>query len=216
MIYLYAITDLGARVPEVVGLDDAPLQLARGSAVAAIYSGHDRLDPSPQPETLWRHEQVVEAAMEAGPALPARFGTTFSDEQALGGALERDAPRLREQLERLRGCVELAVRVGLPEAPETHPANGRAYVEAKLAQQHRYEGVARDALAPLGELAMSARTQPSRSGGEEVCASYLIPRASVDRFVEEVRALVTEQPDLALSLTGPWPPYSFVELEPAL
>ena len=215
MIYLYAITRPGPVVPECQGLDDAPLAVARSSVVAGLYSSHERLECRPQPEALWRHEQVIEAAMDAGPALPARFGTTFADEHALHAALEREAARLAEQLGRLQGCVELAVRVAVPDSPEPVPANGRAYVEAKLSRLHRHEAIAAQTLAPLTELAMRARTDEGRAEREEICASYLVRRDWVERFAEQVGMLAAQNPDLALSCTGPWPPYSFVELEAA-
>jgi Gas vesicle synthesis protein GvpL/GvpF len=215
MIYLYGITKPDACVPQCGGLDDAPLAVARSSALGGLYSTHEHLDPRPQPEALWRHEKVIEAAMETGPALPARFGTTFADEPALCAALEHDAPRLAGQLERLQGCVELAVRVTLPDSAEPVPATGRAYLETKLARLRRHETIAQQTLAPLTELAMRTRTDQGRAETEEICASYLVRRDRVPRFAEQVSALAAEHPDLALSCTGPWPPYSFVELEDA-
>lgn len=216
MIYLYAIIESTAGVPACTGLEDAPLQLAGSTMVAALYSTHQQLDPRPQPEQLWRHEQVVEAAMKSGPALPARFGTIFADDQALRGALERDGDHLRRQLERMRGCVELAVRVGLPNGHEPTPRDGRAYVEAKLNQQRRQQAIVNQTLAPLAELAVGARSRADTpSEREEVCASYLVRSDWVERFAEEVKRLAADNPELWLSCTGPWPPYSFVELEEA-
>lgn len=214
MIYLYAITEPDASAPACRGLDDAPLEFVAVAEVAGLYSSHEWIEPRPQPESLWRHEEVVEAALGGGAALPARFGTTFADARSLAAALEPHAQTLREQLERLRGCVELAVRVGFPEAEQTVPASGRAYLETKLSRKRRNEAVVAETLAPLSELATCARTNEGRSAGEDICASYLVPRGWVEPFVEKVRTLAENSPQLALSCTGPWPPYSFVELEP--
>jgi hypothetical protein len=60
-----------------------------------------------------------------------------------------------------------------------------------------------------------ARTEEGRSQGEVVCASYLVPSDGVERFAEQVRVVADRHPELWLSCTGPWPPYSFVELEVA-
>ena len=51
--------------------------------------------------------------------------------------------------------------------------------------------------------------------GEVVCASYLVPTDGVERFAEQVRTVADRHPELWLSCTGPWPPYSFVELQVA-
>lgn len=215
MIYLYAIIEPMADAPVCAGFDEAPVRLARGSSISGLYSSHDRVDPAVEPETLWRHEQVVEAAMRHGPTLPVRFGTTFADSDALAAALERGGERLHRQLERVRGCVELAVRVGVVDGDEPQPGDGRGYVQARLARDRRQRAAAERTLAPLAELAVSARSSESRSQREVICGSYLVPEHAVERFADEVRLLQRQNPELALSCTGPWPPYSFVEVEEA-
>jgi hypothetical protein len=215
VIYLYAITEPSAPVPTGSGFDGAPLQLARSARVAALYSTHQSVEPSPQPDSLLRHEQVVEAAMRQGPTLPARFGTTFASDDSLLSAVERAGDHLRQALQRVRGCVELAVRVGLPEQRHTAPRNGRGYLEAKLADQREVEAISAATLAPLSELAVCARREANRSAGNVLCASYLVRADRVDRFANEVRLLDDRHPELWLSCTGPWPPYSFAQLEDA-
>lgn len=215
MIYLYAITEPSIALPLWTGLDGAPLRLAQASEVAGIYSAHERIEPQPEPGTLWRHEQVVEAAMRTAPTLPVRFGTTFADDHALVAVLEREGERIHDQLRRMLGCVELAVRVGLAEGPAPAPRDGRGYVEAKLARRRRQQAVARETLAPLRELAVLARAQESRSADDELCASYLVRSHAVEEFAEQVRLLADQNPELWVSCTGPWPPYSFAELEEA-
>lgn len=211
MIYLYAITESSAPVPAFTGLDGAPLHLARSSKVAGLYSRHDQIEPAVAPGVLWRHEQVVEAAMKHGPTLPVRFGTTFTEDDALMRALESDGERLHRQLERVRGCVELAVRVGVADTEEPAPVDGRRYVEAKLAGRREREAAERT-LAPLAGLAVSARSSESQGQRGVICGSYLVHANGVERFTDEVRLLQRQNPELALSCTGPWPPYSFVEV----
>ena len=217
MIYLYAITEPLVPAPRCAGLGDAEVQVLRVAEVAGLYSRHEQLDVRPEPELLWRHEQVVEAAMGAGPTLPVRFGTTFADERALASSLEREGERLSRRLDRVRGCVELAVRVGRVESPpHTAPAHdGREYVASKLERLRRQQAIVRDTLRPLGDLAVQARHANSGSEDEVVCASYLVQRDHVTRFSESVTHLAERNPELWLSCTGPWPPYSFSGLEEA-
>jgi Gas vesicle synthesis protein GvpL/GvpF len=218
VIYLYAITDTAAGVPEEVGLDDAELVLARASEVAGLYSTHEWVGVRAEPGALWRHEQVVEAAMEAGPTLPVRFGTTFEDDDALLTSLEREGRRLHRQLQRVAGCVELAVRVGLVDAAtasDSSAASGRGYLESKLSTRRSQQSLVRDTLRPLSRLSVSARHLEGSPEQEAVRASYLVRSDQVGRFSEEVTLVAERNPQLWLSLTGPWPPYSFAELETA-
>lgn len=213
MIYLYAITERSAGVPGATGFDDAPLEMARSAHVAALYSTHQAVDPRPRADALLRHEQVVEHAMRQGAILPARFGTTFDSDEALRAAVDLAGDHLRRQLELVRGCVELAVRVGLPARQAAAPPDGRGYLEAKLADHRELEAISREALAPLANLAVRARRDERRSDGNVLRASYLVAEDMVERFADEVRLLADRLPDVWLSCTGPWPPYTFVNLE---
>jgi hypothetical protein len=181
--------------------------------LAAVCSEHAELECRPDPDMLWRHEQVVECAMGSGAVLPARFGTTFSDLESLRVAVTAAGPWLCSQLDRVRGCVELAVRVGvaqLPEASERTRHSGREYLEAQLAGHRRREALAERTLVPLSRLAVGTRRRDA--GGKQagvIAASYLVREPEVAKFVDRVRLLQSEQAELSVSCTGPWAPYSF-------
>lgn len=215
MIYVYAITEPLARAPRCAGLGDSEVLVWRGSEVAGLYSKHERIEVRIEPQLLWRHQQVVEAAMEAGTTLPVRFGTTFADEDALGSSLEGEGARLARRLDGVRGCVELAVRVGRVESRlHLAPArDGRGYLESKLERLRRQQAIVRDTLRPLGDLAVQAHHAESGSDDEVVRASYLVQRGEISRFTDNVTQLADRNPQLWLSCTGPWPPYSFSALE---
>jgi hypothetical protein len=211
LIYVYAVTEAGAKLPGCRGLDDQPLGLVRVTGVAGLYSRHDLGGFAPEPEVLWRHDRVVEAAMAAGPALPARFGTTFADPDALAAALEPVHQRLARRLERVRGCVELAVRVTLPEMPAATPRSGSDYVRTRLNRLHEREAAADRALLPLAAHAVCTHSGATSVESGTLTASYLVRSADVDEFADQVRRLAARHSELSLSCTGPWPPYSFVD-----
>lgn len=215
MIYLYAITEPPASDPEWRGLEDQQVRMLRSDQLAAIYSAHEALDPSPAPQMLWRHDEVVEAAMRCGATLPVRFGTTLADTDDLAEVLSREGTALRRALEAVRGCVELAVRVRLPNPSDPVPQDGREYVHSRLSRRRQRAAVVDQTLAPLAQIAMRARHQPNSLKSEELTASYLIREQDVARFADEVRVLQQRNPELSLSCTGPWAPYSFTEMEQA-
>ena len=97
------------------------------------------------------------------------------------------------------------MRVGLPEKRSPDAARGEAYLSGIRA----HERVAEALLAPLEVLAAATTRQgPDRS--RVIRASYLVRRDDVDTFTAVVRALQEDHPDMSLSCTGPWAPYSFV------
>lgn len=211
MIYVYAIAEADAELPDSAGIDDEPLYLVSEGRVAGVCSHHERVRFAPEPAALWRHDQVVEATMSGGAVLPTRFGTTFEDADALRAALGREADRLHRGLDEVRGCVELAVRVSLPVPAPAPRGSGREYVHGELARLREREAAADRTLGPLEALAVRSRT--GQTGREDLTASYLVRADAVAGFTEQVRVLAQRHSELALSCTGPWPPYSFVGQE---
>jgi hypothetical protein len=141
--------------------------------------------------------------MESSAVLPLRFGSTLDDGVELRMLLRREGAHFGELLDRVRGCVELAVRVEAGGAQLAPPGDGAQYMRARL-EARRRQGTVLEPLAQLAK-AMSSKDGPVAS------ASYLLDRVGVDGFVEEVIRLQARNRELSISCTGPWAPYSFVE-----
>jgi hypothetical protein len=162
-------------------------------------------------EALWRHEELVESLMETRDLLPVRFGTLLTDDEAVAHAVGERGGQLVGRLEMVRGAVELALRVDDPATQprlRTAAATGTEYMRLQ-AERFRSVRLIHDELAAL------ARDTVTLPGPELVRAAYLVERTGVDDFVARVRTLQDANPELVLICTGPWPPYSFAEGEPA-
>lgn len=212
MRYLYGFTDAAAP-PDRPGLDDQPVRLLRGPAAASAAVSDIDAPPDPEPELLWRHEAVVEALLGDGAVLPARFGTVVDGDAAVEALLARHRGTLDAQLERVRGHVELGLRIREP-APASDgtaaaASSGRDYLLRRRAEVHAPRLAAAHVHESLCARASEAVTRPGRSRREVLVAAYLVPTDAVDGFVDAVRALERTVPDLALVLTGPWPAYHF-------
>ena len=132
MIQLYAITDHpGPPLPQIV-----PLQRVSRGDLAAVCA--PATDSEVTAELLWQHERVVEALMEDRDLLPVRYGTRVPDESAAVKALEANHDQLVESLARVRGAVEISVRVldvePDPASTPEKPSTGTAYLRAKAGQ----------------------------------------------------------------------------------
>lgn len=212
MIYVYAITEPRSTVPAgVEGLAGAPLELVTSSGVQGVCSSYNGEAVAPDPEALWTHDAVVDHLLAAGPVLPLRFGSTTAAEPALRSLLDRQAERYLGLLDRVRDRAELAVRVALPDSGDAvaDPADGALWLHRRLATERERAGAAERIFEPLARLA-AATADAGRSEGPVLSASYLVPTAKIARFAAEVERLQERHPDLALTCTGPWAPYSFV------
>lgn len=209
MIELYAITDHpGPPLPDL-----APLELVPVDGLAAVCAPATDADVSP--DALWRHEELVEALMADRDLLPVRYGTRLEDEGAVARAVLERRDELAAALDRVRGAVELSVRVVAAEVAPAGPQpadarSGAEYLRLRARADASRERAARALHEPLAELARTgteARPRPP----ELFRAAYLVERSGVEAFAAEVAALQEANPGLSILCTGPWPPYSFAE-----
>lgn len=233
--YLYAITDrLDLPPPGVPGLEDAqPVVLTCGALAAVVTPLRTHRLPATVAHVL-QHEAVLEALMPDCTLLPLRFGTVLPDAAAVQTLLTHHHAACRASLERVRGCVELGIRALWRAAAEsgadqprptgvaTPPTSGRAYMLARLAEarqqrtrQQQAEALAATLHAPLAAGAVASTHHVLVTPRLLLTGAYLVHRDQVAAFRETV-AHLAGQPTAAevqLLATGPWPPYSFVNLD---
>jgi hypothetical protein len=206
VIYLYAITDRPG-----TGLPEGPLDELASGEVAAVFADGDR-QTEPTPEALWAHEEVVEALMARRTVLPMRFGTQVEGEAGLRSLLDARAMEFARVLDDVRGRVELSVRVAGGEAtPTGWPPSGADYMRQRLDARREAAQVATAVHEPLARMAHRSTSDLSPRGGFLMTGSYLLQDDGLDRFTDQVHELQRTHPELVLTCTGPWPPYSFVE-----
>lgn len=183
MIHLYAF---------VQGLRelDSGLQARPFGAVVAV-TGDDEADPL-------RHGLVVEGLLgRADAVVPVRFGERFAADDDLAAAVSPRLEALERQLEHVKGCVEVGVRI-VPDEGSTDGDDGAAYMQARLRQHLAAEEVHR---------ALAARARDSVRTSRD--AGYLVARGDVAGFSAAVDRLLESHPSLDVLCTGPWAPYSF-------
>jgi Gas vesicle synthesis protein GvpL/GvpF len=215
MIYLYALTETEPRGFRNLGLDGEPVCSLTTCGFNVVHSSHaPDFDPAVTPTMLWTHEAIVDELLEAGAVLPFRFGTMLPDRDAVAAAVARRADQFRRTFAELRDRVELAVRVGVPKVDDSAPRDGSEYLAVRARARLAQDEVADAVLTPLDALAAASRRRdPDRA--RVIRASYLVSRDDVPRFASTVRGLQQQHPELAVSCTGPWAPYSFVGEAPS-
>nr|WP_202446937.1 GvpL/GvpF family gas vesicle protein [Streptomyces sp. SID5468] len=217
---------------EVTGIGDPPrpVRTVEHAGLVALVSECAEA-PRAKRRDLVAHQRVLTRAAECGPVLPLRFGSLSQDEETLRGVLADRADHYRERLAALDGRSEYHVKAEhdedallrdiLREDPavrERNAANraagGGSYQDrlrlGELVARAVEERRARDAeylrgeLAPLGEDVVAVDGWPaglSLLAGREVTGPL---SAALDR-------IQADRPRLRLKVTGPLPPYSFVE-----
>ena len=208
MLYVYAFVSAPASLPDVSGVGGSPLGARRIDVLDAVVSEHDR--PVDTSETaVLEHARVVEALAGANEGvLPARFGGMHADEAALAAAVAGRG-ELVEALGRVRGCVELGLRVLGGAGSQVSAATGAEYMRARLERRRKLERLADELHVPLAALARDSTLALGTTPRLLLTAAYLVPRGDVEAFGETVASLQAAHPELGIVCTGPWPPYSF-------
>jgi Gas vesicle synthesis protein GvpL/GvpF len=212
VIYAYGICEPTA--PAMLrrrGLGGARLRALERGGLVAVYSRHRSLRPRPIPKLVLDHERVVEAITACGPVLPMRFGTQLDDEEQLAAVLTARRDELVRSLERVRGKVELGIRM-IPARPIRSGAvrrSGRGYLLGRVHAHRRCEQAIQEVHPPLVALsAASCIREPTRPPAI-FAAAYLVEADRVSKFRRRADRLARGQPGLQVMVSGPWPPYSF-------
>jgi hypothetical protein len=173
------------------------------------------------------HEKVVEHFAHAGALLPMKLFTLFATDERAVRHVRARRMRLLRLLDRVEGREEWGVRLSgagkARPAPGKAPRSGTEFLLAKKAERdregERAERASEEADALFRRLAEHADESRKRSLPEStrarlwLDAAFLVPRGGRRSFAaalrRETRGL--EARGYAVTLTGPWPPYNFVE-----
>jgi hypothetical protein len=179
-------------------------------------------------KTADAHHRAVDRLARSHAVVPLRLFTLFTSDVRAQQSLGRSAARLASALARVRDRSEWVVRVfrpaRLPKASITRerPASGTAFLRERAsmrdAERERARALAAGVqalTAGLGEVADDHVDRPvAAGGGALVDAAFLVGSHHVPAFRRKLSALSRDlrQRGCRVSLTGPWPPYSFVNL----
>ena len=217
MLYVYALVEPPAVLPDVRGIEGGRPELADVDGIAAAVAEIARPVLDASEDAVLAHARVVDALAGANAAvLPVRFGRALADLDAVRAAVAASAPALHAALARVRGCVELALRVLVAEpadAEASPSSSGCDYMRRRLASLRDAERLADELHAPLAALARASTRSVLATPRLLLSAAYLVPRETVDEFRRRLDELAAARPALSVACTGPWPPYSFATAE---
>ena len=236
-LYLYCLSDDPklAAVEATEGLSGAYTRAVDLGKIKAVASDVESHQVKVTRENVIAHERVIDRVMMVTTPLPFRFGAVVTVEQ-LQSYIETNEPRLQALLDRVRGAVEMSVKiiwdkdaVSRPSAEtvtqETGPKDneaagpGLAFLLAKRREmaverelKNRAEEIARWLERGLAGLVRDSAVSVQPADRMVVCAAFLVVRERVEEYRERIIALGRERNELRFLTSGAWPPYSFTHL----
>jgi hypothetical protein len=219
----------GPRSREWLVVADVPLDRYGADAINARLGNLDWVS-----RVAVAHEAVVESFGRAPAILPMKLFTIFTSDERARARFERgQRPHVRAAIRKVTNQEEWGVRVVLNPRPvresrassrAASATSGTGYLTRKKRQRDfasELAGHARKVVQGLykeiADVATEAHRReianlPSGGGSLLLDAVALVPRARGKRFrawlEREARRLASD--GYAVSLSGPWPPYSFV------
>jgi hypothetical protein len=187
---------------------------------------------APEEAVLLDYERTIRSQHSVADVVPMRFGSVLPDEAAVRAHLDEQRAAYLRALARIAGCVEMGVRalVSPPfaaatpvEAAKPERRSGADYLKAR---QRRYSvesqlhehcaAVEQAVLSKVSPLCREHHSEltPTRPGAATLCSLYfLVPREQVAAFRSALAPLPASD-GAKLSLSGPWPPFNFVDEKP--
>lgn len=237
--YLYSVISAEAvdklRL-EVIGIDDAEVYPLVVGGLAAIVSDVERGELRPERKNLAAHSEVLRTVMNQTSLLPVAFGVIAGNERDLRELIANHESEMREQLEEVKGKVEMGLRgllrVEDPFAyfvekfPDLRQARDETFAGGEPSREEKIElgqffserlqdfqdecaEIASEGLQSVGRV----RINEPRSEEEVLNLAVLIPSDEIESFRSAVDALAPDlDENIELQVSGPWPPYNFVEL----
>lgn len=167
--------------------------------LGAVVSDIDTTEPEETDEDAQRHDDVLREVMDydgGRTIVPMQFGMAFESDRTLKNVLRGARPAFRRAMNDVEGRIELGVKVVRDE-------------DADVDREAIEEGVA-DELEPI-----ATQSVPNDLFSDRLVLnrSYLVDRDEREEFDEAVARLEEEYDDLTFRYTGPFAPYSFVDVK---
>lgn len=167
--------------------------------LGAVVSDIDTTDPEETDEDAQIHDDVLREIMDydgGTTIVPMQFGMAFESDRELKNVLRGARPAFRRAMNDIEGKVEL----GLKLVREADADVDREEIEAAV----------EDAFDPIAAQAVENDLFSDRL---VLNRSYLVDRDEREAFDDAVAQFEDEHEDLMVQYTGPFAPYSFVDVK---
>jgi hypothetical protein len=224
-LYAYCLVeDLEAFDATTRGISGAAVRALQIDELAVLVSDFNADTVTVTRENALDHAAVVRSVLDRTTPLPFRFGTLVTEQQ-LSSYISARKPALQTRFTHVRGCVEMSVKIIKEllknnEQPRDEVTSGTSFLEEKRRALLGSEQNATEAAEISGWLyeqvdGLIRDEQVTVRPSEKLvlAAAHLVERGKIPQYKEKLVAARKNRPELHFLLSGPWPPYSFANIE---
>jgi Gas vesicle synthesis protein GvpL/GvpF len=224
-LYAYCLgADFDAFDNSVSGVSAAVVRVLKIGDISVLVSDCETVAATQ--ENMLAHAAVVRSVLNRMTPMPFRFGT-LATEQQLRSFITSNKVAIANKLAHLRGCVEMDLKTTWQSSnsaaprPDPDAGPGTAFLREKRREllgdeQTAAQGTALSVLlrTELGGLISDEviALQPAEKGAP-ARVFHLVESSKIKEYRAKVQELREKRPELQLEISGPWPPYSFANIE---
>ena len=210
--------------PTARGISGAAVRLLQIDELAVLVSDFTADVVAVTRENALDHAAVVRSILDRTTPLPFRFGTLVTEQQ-LRSYLSARKPALQTRFAHVRGSVEMSVKIIREVSNDQSPArngvtNGTSFLEEKRRELLGGEQKSAEASEietwlheQIKGLIRDEQVTVRPSEKLVLAAAYLVERGKIPQYKERIAAACKNRPELHFLFSGPWPPYSFANIE---
>jgi hypothetical protein len=225
-LYAYCLVeDPDAFDASTRGISGATVRLLQIDELAVLVTDFNADTIAVTRENALDHAAVVRSVLDRTTPLPFRFGTLVTEQQ-LRSYISARKPALQTRFAHVRGCVEMSVKVirELSDEIKTQVRDeittGTSFLEERRREilgSEQKTAEAREIETWLHEqvdgLIRDEQVTIRPSEKLVLAAAHLVERDKIGQYKEKTAAARKNRPELHFLFSGPWPPYSFANIE---
>jgi hypothetical protein len=222
------------------GIADAELAVVSFDQISAVVSNIEKTDLVANQANVFVFAEVIEKLAKQFPLLPMRFGSVMESTVSVRNMLENNYPEFCQGLQKVKNKSEFGLKIGCDtemlkenlrlksEATDFQPISSSPEIEksvylgyiAKKLSEHRLEelllaridSIIAEFTGKLTQWDARSKIKKMTTASNIIDAVFLLNKEKEVELVQEVKELQSRHPELNYSLTGPWPPYNFVDI----
>ena len=226
-LYVYCLAEnldtLPAPVSGISGANVELIKVEDFSLLVSEFAG-DTAPPVTRDNAL-AHDAVIRSVLKETTPLPFRYGTVPTESQ-LRSYINSHRAALEAKLAQVRGCVEMSVKIiwnsdprEFRESADTEGPGARFLKEKQrelLGGERRAEKAKQVAAWLTEQIGAYVRQEELSLCPTEkliVAAAHLVVREQLAKYRDRLSEARKTRPELHFLSSGPWPPYTFSNIE---
>jgi len=179
------------------GLKEKSITIIPYKDIGVLISKYPFLNPILNEKEAMEHADILKKIAKKTTIVPMAFGNVFRDKELLELILKKSYDVIRETLEQIRNKIELGVKV--IKSNEDNITMDEDKITAEI-------------LNSLNNLSVKNVKGENFSERLLLNHSFLVEKNNFSKFSNAIAKLEKKYKQLKFNYTGPWPPYSFVDI----